>query len=59
MIKRFNQLPLNIKLMIAFAIILIAGIIIRWNYIKREATRSFSFFKHDHDTVMHDNTQLK
>jgi hypothetical protein len=51
MIEKFKQLSLNIKLLIALVIILIIGIILRWNYIKHEATRSFNFFKHDKDTT--------
>ncbi|MDR0726226.1 MAG: hypothetical protein LBF59_09520 [Prevotellaceae bacterium] len=51
MIEKFKQLSLNIKLLIALIIILIIGIILRWNHIKYEATRSFNFFKHDKDTV--------
>lgn len=51
MIKKFKQLSLNIRLLIALIIILIIGIILRWDYIKHEAARSFNFFKHDNDTV--------
>jgi hypothetical protein len=39
------------KLFILLAIILITGIILRWDYIKYEASRSFSFFGHDKDTI--------
>jgi hypothetical protein len=51
MIEKFKQLSFNLKLFIVMAIILIIGIILRWNYIKHEAARSFSFFSHDKDTI--------
>jgi hypothetical protein len=50
MIKKIKQLSLNVKLFILLAIALIIAIILRWDYIKYEATRSFNFFGHD-DTV--------
>ncbi|MDR2286108.1 MAG: hypothetical protein LBE04_01320 [Prevotellaceae bacterium] len=51
MIKKFKQLSLNLKLSIVLAIALIIAILLRWDYIKHEAIRSFNFFKHDSDTV--------
>ncbi|MDR1584023.1 MAG: hypothetical protein LBS55_12355 [Prevotellaceae bacterium] len=51
MIKKFKELSLNLKLFILLAIMLVTGIILRWDYIKYEAARSFRFFKHDNDTV--------
>jgi hypothetical protein len=51
MIKKFQNLSLNVKVFILLAVILITGIILRWNYIKREAQQSFNFFRHDNDTV--------
>ncbi|MDR2026954.1 MAG: hypothetical protein LBQ01_05255 [Prevotellaceae bacterium] len=51
MIGKFKELSLNVKLFIALAIILIIGIVLRWNYIKHEAARSFDFFKRNNDTV--------
>ncbi|MDR1593724.1 MAG: hypothetical protein LBS43_04455 [Prevotellaceae bacterium] len=47
MTRKFKQLPLNVKLFIVLAIALIMAIILRWDYIKYEATRSFNFFRHD------------
>jgi hypothetical protein len=38
-------------MLIVLAIVLIIAILLRWNYIKYEAARSFNFFKHDNDTV--------
>jgi hypothetical protein len=51
MIEKFKQLSLKVRVMILLAIILLIGIILRWNYIKHEATRSFNFFSHDKDTI--------
>jgi hypothetical protein len=51
MIEKFKRLSLTIKLFVALVIILIIGIILRWNYIKHEAARSFNFFKYDKDTL--------
>jgi hypothetical protein len=51
MINKFKELPLNVRLFIILAIILITGIILRWDYIRREASRSFNFFSKDKDTV--------
>jgi hypothetical protein len=51
MIKKFKELSLNIKLFIIIAIILITGIVLRWNHIKYEASRSFNFFSNDKDTI--------
>jgi hypothetical protein len=51
MIEKFKQLSLNVKLFILLAIILIIGIILRWDYIKYEASRSFNFFSNDRDTI--------
>jgi hypothetical protein len=51
MIKKFKQLSFNMKLFIILAVILITGIILRWNYIRNEAVRSFNFFRHDNDSV--------
>jgi hypothetical protein len=52
MIRKFYELPFNIRLFIVLAVILIIGIILRWNYIKHEASQSFRFFKRDNDTVV-------
>ncbi|MDR1887251.1 MAG: hypothetical protein LBQ70_04975 [Prevotellaceae bacterium] len=51
MIKKFKELSFNIKLFILLAVILITGIILRWNHIRHEVSRSFDFFRHDSDTV--------
>jgi hypothetical protein len=51
MIKKFKELPLNVRLFIVLAIILITGIILRWDYIRQEASRSFNFFSRDSDTI--------
>jgi hypothetical protein len=51
MIKKFKELSLNVRLFIILTILLITGIILRWNYIKYEASRSFNFFSKDKDTV--------
>jgi hypothetical protein len=51
MIEKFRQLSLKIKLMIAFVIILILGIILRRDDIIHEATQAFNFFSHEKDTV--------
>lgn len=42
--KKFKELPLNIKLFIALAIIAIIGIIVRWDTVKSDIARSFNFF---------------
>jgi chondroitin AC lyase len=38
---------MNMKLFILLAVIAIIGIIVRWEYIKTEASRSFKFFRHE------------
>jgi hypothetical protein len=51
MIKKFKELSLNIRLFIILAVLLIVGIILRWNHIKYEMSRSFNFFSKDKDTI--------
>lgn len=49
--RKFKNLSMNMKLFILLAIISIIGIIVRWDFIKSEASRSFKFFSHDKDTI--------
>ncbi|MDR1055953.1 MAG: hypothetical protein LBL90_09095 [Prevotellaceae bacterium] len=45
--KKFKDLSLNIKLFIALIIVLLIGILLRWNTIKKDILRSFNFFSKD------------
>ena len=58
--KKIKDLSQNMKIFIALIIMLVIGIIIRWDTIKKEAGKSFNFFKKTEqvDTVViKNNTQ--
>ena len=42
--KFIKNLPVNYKIFAVIAIVSILGIILRWEYIKHEATKSFRYF---------------
>lgn len=48
--KRFKDLPRNIKLFIALIVVLTIGIILRWNVIKKDVVRGFRFFSTSEQT---------
>jgi len=50
--KNLKNLSLNNKLYILLIVILLIGIILRWDFIKSEAQKGFGFFrKTERDTI--------
>ena len=50
LIEKIKGLSFNIKIFIVLIIMLTIGIIIRWDTIKKEAGKSFNFFKKTEQT---------